>query len=283
MMIRRRLLGVLVLCCHASMSHGFALTRYTQTATSTTTRRQQQEQRREYDTFRHDRAARHWSRSSHAIRSSSSSASNNRQDADDYSALFPRASTYVPSGLTEDEYRRIKTDEASKFAGLNLGAWGPKLLRSRSGGGGPPAGDWMVMPSLWTRGYDATVVGEGASSADPTGTGRRRRLRRQILRACRANLPAFVLGLVVMETIQSLVRLAVVRIFVAASSSWSSSSSALPGRVAATAVVAAMAAPRIRTKYLENESRRLLWSQRRLWCASIAACTVVWMLAARFV
>jgi hypothetical protein len=277
---------VLVFFCHASTSHGFALTRYATKATaSMTTRPQQQEQRREFDGSRHDRAARRLSRSSHAIRSSSSrsssSSSNSRQDADvDHSALFPRASSYVPAGLSLEEYRRIKTDEASKFAGLNLGAWGPKFLRS--GGGGPPPGDWMVMPSLWTRGYDATVVGEGASSADSTGTGRRRRLRQQIIRACRANLPAFVLGLVVMETMQIVVRFAVARIYVAPSSSWSSSS-ALPWRVGSAAVAAATAAPHIRAKFLENGSRRLLWSQRRLWCASIAACTVVWMLAARFV
>jgi hypothetical protein len=282
MMRRRRLLGVLVFFCHASTSLGFALTRYTQTAisTTTTTRRQQQEQRREFGSSQHGPAARHWSRSSRAIRSSSSSASNNRQDADDdHSALFPRASSYVPSGLSPEEYRRIKTSEASKFAGLNLGAWGPKFLRSS--GGGPPPGDWMVMPALWTRGYDATVVGEGASSnnnrEEPTRTG-------TIMRACRANLPAFVLGLVVMETIQCVVRFAVARIFVAASSSWlSSSSSALPGRVGSAMVAAAVAAPRIRAQYLENGSRRLLWSQRRLWCATVAALSVVWMLAARFV
>lgn len=67
--------------------------------------------------------------------------------------LFPEAGTsYVPYGLTPEEYAKIKKAESDSAKKKNYGAWGPKF-----GGkaGKAPEGDWMVMPSLWTSGYSA--------------------------------------------------------------------------------------------------------------------------------
>jgi hypothetical protein len=149
----------------------------------------------------------------------------------------------------------------------------------------------MVMPTLWTRGYDSNIIVEGSSSNDAASqawTGLRR--RRQAIRLCQTNAPAFALAVVATETIGTLLRWVAARIVVSSSPSLSlslswtlSSAHAVLWRTVLTAAVAAAAAPHIRSSYLESWSRRLLWSQRRLWGASVAALGGVWVLAARLV
>jgi hypothetical protein len=55
---------------------------------------------------------------------------------------------YVPSGLTREQYEAIKKKEKEKQKKMNYGAWGPRFSASDR-----PAGDWMVVPSLWITGF----------------------------------------------------------------------------------------------------------------------------------
>jgi hypothetical protein len=66
------------------------------------------------------------------------------------SELFPGKGPYVPSGLSAEQYSKIKKDEEEKMKRMNFAAWGPRFKRSEV-----PAGDWMVMPYLWTNGFNA--------------------------------------------------------------------------------------------------------------------------------
>lgn len=67
------------------------------------------------------------------------------------SELFPKAgSSYVPFGLTEEEYEKIKKNESEEKKKMNYGSWGPRFAKSER-----PIGDWMALPSLWTGGYDS--------------------------------------------------------------------------------------------------------------------------------
>lgn len=73
------------------------------------------------------------------------------------SELFPAAgSSYIPSGLTEKEWNEIKQKERNDIKKKDFGAWGPRFARSER-----PDGDWMVMPSLWTRGFNSNSFGNG--------------------------------------------------------------------------------------------------------------------------
>jgi hypothetical protein len=74
----------------------------------------------------------------------------NRNDSPG-SELFPAAgSSYIPSGLTEKEWNEIKRKERKELEKKDFGAWGPRCAKSDR-----PEGDWMVMPSLWTRGFNS--------------------------------------------------------------------------------------------------------------------------------
>jgi len=55
---------------------------------------------------------------------------------------------YVPAGLTEEEYAKLKRKESDEKVGKNYAAWGPRFKPSD----GPVADDmaWMAMPDLWT-------------------------------------------------------------------------------------------------------------------------------------
>ena len=65
--------------------------------------------------------------------------------------LFPeKGSSYVPSGLSREEYEKIKKDERKKQEKMNFGMWGPRFQQT-----GTPTGDWMVQPGLWTMGFRA--------------------------------------------------------------------------------------------------------------------------------
>lgn len=55
---------------------------------------------------------------------------------------------YVPSGLTREQYEKIKKEERDKQKKMNFGAWGPRFSKSDR-----PTGDWMVVPSLWVTGF----------------------------------------------------------------------------------------------------------------------------------
>lgn len=291
----RLLCLVLILCNAASESHslGFVLLPLRTTTTRTTTTYSSQatvrpRQRQRQGTRKHATVAKTGISLSRRSFGGSNGQAEYDDDNDDHpsaSALFPKAASYVPSGLTADQYRQIKREEALRLSRLNLGAWGPKFLRNGSAAG-PPRGDWMVMPTLWTHGYDSRSFADAAGSSNynrgESALAGLMRVQRRLIRSCRANGPAFVLALVATETIMSIVRWAVARVVAQSHlSSPLSSVSAVLSRAGIAAAVAAAAAPRIRARYLENWSRKLLWSQRRLWCATVAALSVAWLLAAR--
>lgn len=56
---------------------------------------------------------------------------------------------YVPDGLSPEEYAKIKREEAVRTKSMNFGKFGPRFLKSNR-----PQGDWFLMPSLWTAGFD---------------------------------------------------------------------------------------------------------------------------------
>lgn len=78
------------------------------------------------------------------------------------SELFPTAgSSYVPFGMTPEEYAKIKKKESEKLKKMDFASWGPRFAISER-----PEGDWMVMPSLWTSGYERnTQMTNGSSNA----------------------------------------------------------------------------------------------------------------------
>lgn len=65
--------------------------------------------------------------------------------------LFPqKGSSYVPSGLSEIEYAKIKDKEKKNAAKKNFGMWGPRFKQTVT-----PGGDWMVQPGLWSMGFQS--------------------------------------------------------------------------------------------------------------------------------
>lgn len=66
-----------------------------------------------------------------------------------------RSTSYVPTGLTEEQYAQIKLADAAKVQG-DLGAWRPRWKKIS----GDPQGNWFSMPGLWTGGYTYDAVGE---------------------------------------------------------------------------------------------------------------------------
>jgi hypothetical protein len=61
--------------------------------------------------------------------------------------FFQGDGSYVPSGMSREDYTKLRKDEIEKEGRMNYGAWGPRFKRT-----GIPEGDWMIMPNLWTAG-----------------------------------------------------------------------------------------------------------------------------------
>lgn len=68
---------------------------------------------------------------------------------------------YVPDGLTPEEYSQIKKKEREKMAKMDFGAFGPRFRKDVR-----PGGDWFLMSSLWTTGFQANA---SSSDALPPG------------------------------------------------------------------------------------------------------------------
>ncbi len=71
-----------------------------------------------------------------------------------------RYTSYVPAGLTQEEYMKIKSDEMAKQQKMNYGAWGPRFKLID----GDPDSNWFNLPSLWTSGFNSNP--KGSTSAD---------------------------------------------------------------------------------------------------------------------
>ena len=76
--------------------------------------------------------------------------------------LFPeKGSSYVPSGLTKEQYEKMKKEEQAAQKNMNFAMWGPKFQQSDR-----PNGDWMVQPSLWTGGFNANKSNKNSQLND---------------------------------------------------------------------------------------------------------------------
>lgn len=81
--------------------------------------------------------------------SSAASTTSARVTASDVRQRRPKS--YVPDGMTEEEYGKIKADELAKIRKMDYGAWGPRFKRVD----GDPDSNWFNLPSLWTGGYNS--------------------------------------------------------------------------------------------------------------------------------
>jgi len=79
-------------------------------------------------------------------------------------AEVEKRGSYVPDGLTPEQYSKLKRDEQNELAKKDFGAWGPRFRRSSR-----PDGDWFVMPSLWTGGFQVNrnISGSNMSPSSP--------------------------------------------------------------------------------------------------------------------
>jgi len=63
-----------------------------------------------------------------------------------------RQTSYVPDGLTEEQYTKIKSEELAKSQSMNYGAWGPRFKQVS---GDPEFWNWFSSPTLWTGGFNS--------------------------------------------------------------------------------------------------------------------------------
>ncbi|KAG7369702.1 hypothetical protein IV203_027448 [Nitzschia inconspicua] len=61
--------------------------------------------------------------------------------------FFQGDGSYVPDGLSREQYDKLKKEELDKEKNMKYGAWGPRFKQTDA-----PDGDWMIMPNLWTAG-----------------------------------------------------------------------------------------------------------------------------------
>ena len=77
-----------------------------------------------------------------------------------------RPKSYVPDGLTEEQYKQIKATELAQQQKLQFGMWGPRFKQID----GDPDSNWFNLPSLWTGGFAANSVqnatGRGGKDAN---------------------------------------------------------------------------------------------------------------------
>jgi hypothetical protein len=175
----------------------------------------------------------------------------------------PPVQSYVPDGLSADEYSQLKQQEAARRAAMKYGAWGPRFQRSER-----PTGDWMVMPQLWTQG---AVAGATTTRPNPTSSSsKRKRLTTWLQETC----PAFVLAL-------STVNLVLFSSYVlwlgrmAAVLQWMTSSPRMVAIVASSHIAVSILLTRAFQRYLEYANRRLLWTQQRTFVVTTTTGLVV--------
>ena len=76
--------------------------------------------------------------------------------------------TYVPDGLTEEQYKQIKEEDMAKLQGKNFAAWGPRFAQID----GDPQGNWFSISSLWTAGFTANQNGGKMTNSKSDQTGK---------------------------------------------------------------------------------------------------------------
>lgn len=190
------------------------------------------------------------------------------------------AGKYVPSGLSPDEYEKIKAEEAEKIAKMDFAAWGPRFKRT-----GTPEGDWMVKPTLWIRGFqDGKQNGQAMTNEE---WGRRQTRHRQwasIKSVGKSFLFAYILLDIFFLSSNALRSPSTTRKVMASILARNEVLLAIKQHVLASLALnkvhclklslAAIATP-ILQKYQEIAQRRWLWSKRRLFGTPLLACVAL--------
>lgn len=185
------------------------------------------------------------------------------------SELFPeKKGPYIPSGLSAEEYSKIKKDDSDRVKTLNLGAWGPRFKRSDV-----PDGDWMVIPSLWTRGFNAQPQGAATGRLPSTYEGSEGRIALAAT-FLRNWFPALLLSFIFIDTLATAVAMSRIANLTSRQTLMTilkvpSLKGSLPvhlssilkaGALKLTAM--ALVAP-VMVNVLDSANRRRLWSNRR--------------------
>ena len=104
--------------------------------------------------------------------------------------FFQGDGSYVPSGMSREDYAKLRKTEIEKEKNQNYGAWGPRFKRVDA-----PNGDWMIMPNLWTLGQVSRQSSSGMDGVDRSGSPSRiRNLVVNLFGFMRKYMPLFLLG-----------------------------------------------------------------------------------------
>jgi hypothetical protein len=206
--------------------------------------------------------------------------------------FFQGDGSYVPNGMSREEYGRIRKDELEREKKMNYGAWGPRFKRT-----GVPGGDWMIMPNLWTAGQ----VNRPSSSRNGGGVdgmdGNDSRPLGMIVRAWGKYSAAFILMYLLLDCVQVMLcmwkcmeehmnpRRAL--FFIAETLIFKKQLSRLTVMKAETIklLVSIVTAPLV-NEAMERLNRSNLWSKRRMTCMTLASAVgfvVLWRVVLQFV
>jgi hypothetical protein len=111
------------------------------------------------------------------------------------SDFFPGEGPYVPSGLSDAEYQKLKKDEAAKLKSMKYGAWGPRFKPSDA-----PGGDWMVVPRLWTNGFSVQESSGPSRGGNPDKNSMGR-----LAMFLRKNGPGFLMAFILVDAMTTAV------------------------------------------------------------------------------
>lgn len=204
--------------------------------------------------------------------------------------FFQGDGSYVPYGMTRDEYQQLRKREVDRERRMNYGAWGPRFKRT-----GVPMGDWMVMPNLWTLGQVSRSPAVGGIM-DVNGERRRKQNGNStlqpfiggIVQLIRTYIHSFVVGYFILSCLEASIWMLRWKVYemspVVAVTTLMKMLILRKGVVATTlatvestkVLLAALLTPAINT-ILERTNRRLLWSKGRITLAatSCALCGVI--------
>ena len=116
-----------------------------------------------------------------------------------YEFFRAEGNSYVPEGISREEYTKLRKGEIEKEMKMNYGAWGPRFKRT-----GTPDGDWMVMPNLWTAGQVNRPAGKRSDLGDlDDSDGPRWKITlRKLFRILCNNTTAFILAYTLIDCIE---------------------------------------------------------------------------------
>ena len=185
---------------------------------------------------------------------------------------------YVPSGLTPEQYAKIKKEELEQKKKMNFGAWGPRFARSAR-----PDGDWMVVPSLWTGGFDSNTQYSNRSTSISNANNKNVVFVVNLMNAMKKVLPIYMVLLFVVEMITSSVyksSLVTTMLSQVIQKDFKNAFVSIIGAMTLKCTLAKMLVATLLVKpyslLIERCNRRLLWSPRRtMTISSITSSTVL--------